>query len=60
MKFFGWHFQWFWTDEVVLLFGIGAGRVQFLPEARWLYSLRVALGVCKIEVLWLTGIRSLA
>ena len=57
MKFHAFHFSWILNRnrEIVLLFGIATGRVSYEPKADWLYSLRVFLGPCKIELLWTTG-----
>lgn len=58
MKFHALHFRWFFRDgsEYRFIFGLCIGRVGFLPEAKWLYSFRVYLGLCSIEILWRTGI----
>ena len=58
MKFHAFHFKWLWgrNDEAICLFGFATGRVAYEPEARWLYSFRLFLGLFKIEILWRTGI----
>ncbi len=55
MKFHAFHFRWLWEDEIWLVFGLCIGRVEYDPEARWLYSFRLFFGVCKIELNWTTG-----
>jgi hypothetical protein len=55
MKFHAAHFRWLWSDESILLIGLAGGRVNYEPEARWLYSLRLFLLIAKIEILWTTG-----
>lgn len=52
MKFHNFHFNW---HEMMLLVGAAGGRVEYAPEAQWLYSFRVFLLVCKVEILWTTG-----
>lgn len=39
----------------MLLFGLAGGRVDNAPDSRWLYSLRIFMGVFKVEILWTTG-----
>ncbi len=58
MKFHAFHFSWLgWSNrELVCIFGFAAGRVGYLPEAKWLYSFRVFLLLFKVEILWKTGI----
>jgi hypothetical protein len=57
VRFHAFHFSWLlWRDgEFVIMFGIATGRVPYAPTARWLYSFRVMLGACKVELLWQTG-----
>jgi hypothetical protein len=47
-----WH-----RHEAVFLIGFAAGRVSYDPQAKWLYSFRVFMGVFKAEILWQTGNR---
>jgi hypothetical protein len=54
MKFHAFHFRWLCEDEVVFLLGFATGRVSYEPEYKWLYSLRLFLGLFKIELLWKT------
>lgn len=56
MKFHALYFNWLSGEEIIILFGFGFGRVEYLPEARWLYSFRLFLGAWKVELLWKTGI----
>jgi hypothetical protein len=55
-RFHAAHFNWILNrnGEVVLLFGIATGRVSYAPKATWLYSFRLFLGPCKVELLWTT------
>jgi hypothetical protein len=55
MAFHDCHFKWLSGDEAIFLIGIATGRVNYEPEAKWLYSLRIFLGLFRIEVLWQTG-----
>lgn len=55
MKFHAFRFSWLWDDEATVLFGFAAGRVEYDPEARWLYSFRLFLGICRVELNWTTG-----
>jgi hypothetical protein len=56
MKFHAFHFNWLCEyGEIHFLFGLAGGRIEYDPEAQWLYSFRLFLGVCKIELLWTTG-----
>lgn len=57
MKFHAFHFSWllYRNEEIVVIFGVATGRVSYEPEAKYLYSVRFFLGVCKIEMLWETG-----
>lgn len=56
MKFHNYHFTWLFGDgEFIFVVGIAIGRVNYAPEARWLYSLRFFFGICKFEILWKTG-----
>jgi len=57
VSFHACHFNWMLrrNGEVVVLFGVATGRVPYAPAARWLYSFRLFLGPCKVEVLWRTG-----
>lgn len=54
MKYHAAHFKWLWKDEAILLLGFATGRVDFQPEAQWLYSFRLFLGPFKVELLWTT------
>jgi hypothetical protein len=56
MKFHALHFGLLCEDEILLLFGIAYGRVQYEPEAKWLHSFRVYCLFFKVELLWATGI----
>lgn len=55
--FHAFHCNWilFRDGEASLLFGATIGRVSYEPDAKWLYSLRVALFVCSLEILWKSG-----
>lgn len=57
MRFHAFHYSWLFlrNEEYVFLIGLAGGRVDYAPEAKYLYSVRLFLGVCKIEVLWKTG-----
>lgn len=57
MKYHDSHARWLWKrdGEAVVLFGFMTGRVDYTPEARWLYSFRLFLGPLKVELLWTTG-----
>ncbi len=57
IRFHAVHFNWILrrNGEFAFMFGVATGRVSYLPEATWLYSFRVLLGPCKVEVLWRTG-----
>lgn len=55
MKFYAFHATKLWGDgELRFVVGITGGRVNYLPEAKYLYSVRLLLGVFKLEVLWTT------
>jgi hypothetical protein len=57
MRFHNWHFNWIFTTnrEIHFLFGVATGRVSYFPNAKWLYSFRVFLGIFKFEILWTSG-----
>lgn len=56
MKFHRLHLSWIVRpNEFHFLIGLALGRVSYQPEARWLYSLRLFVGVARIELLWRTG-----
>jgi hypothetical protein len=55
LKFHAFHFNWMADHDLFIVIGIGCGRVEYSPEAKWLYSFRVFLLVCKVEILWTTG-----
>lgn len=59
MKFHAFHFNWivFRNGEVMFILGFATGRTGYAPDARWLYSFRLFLGVIKVELLWKTGVR---
>lgn len=55
MSYHAFHCRWLCNHEAIVLFGFATGRVNYEPEAKWLYSFRVFLGVFKVEILWKTG-----
>lgn len=55
MKLHAWYCAPLWQEEKMLLFGLAGGRVDNAPDSRWLYSLRIFMGVFKVEILWTTG-----
>lgn len=56
MKFHAFHFNWLSCDEFACLTGFVAARVDYSPEAKWLYSFRVFLLLFKVEILWTAGV----
>lgn len=56
MRFHAYHINWQSRRELVCLIGFATGRVNYHPEAKWLYSLRLFLLFFKIEILWKTGL----
>lgn len=58
MKFHAVHVNWIFNrnGELMILFGFAIGRVNYLPEAKRLYSFRLFLGLVKFEINWLTGV----
>ena len=56
MKLHKVHLNWLWEKgEAVFVIGCAIGRVNYHPEAKWLYSFRLFLAVFKVEILWKTG-----
>jgi hypothetical protein len=58
MKYFAMHFSnllFHESGEKALIIGVAGGRVGYLPQANWLYSIRFLLLVFKVELLWTTG-----
>lgn len=62
MQFHNWYFRSLIPlhrkegDGAGIVLGLVMGRVSYLPQALWLYSLRIYLLFWKLEILWKTGI----
>lgn len=44
-----------YNREFCLLLGFACGRVDYRPQAKFLYSLRLFLVLFRVELLWSTG-----
>lgn len=54
MKYHNHYLTWMGGGEFSIIVGFTIGRTSYLPEAKYLYSLRIYVLFFKFEILWRT------